>query len=46
MPDIFQIASAVLVVAACGIIAIPTKAQLAATDFLKEHREQERDPLR
>lgn len=43
MPDAFQIASAVFVFAACGIIAIPTKAQLAATSFLKQHREQERD---
>lgn len=35
MPDTFQIVSAVLVVAACIMIAIPSKAELAATDFLK-----------
>jgi hypothetical protein len=43
MPDVIQIASAVFVVLACGIIAAPSKAELQATDFLKECHEQERD---
>jgi hypothetical protein len=39
MPEIFRIAAAVFVVAACIKMSIPTKAELAATDF-RNYREQ------